>query len=192
MNDILIRGARSADLPRLLEIYGWYVENTAVSFEYETPSLAEFSARWARITARYPYLVAERDGRVLGYAYAGPFVGRAAYDWSCELTVYLDPESRGVGLGRRLYAALEDALRAMGVTNLYACIGWSETEDEYLTHASPAFHSALGFRLAGSFRQCGCKFGRWYDMIWMEKLIAPHLTPPSPVRSRADIPGEEK
>lgn len=191
MNDILIRGARESDLPRLLEIYGWYVEHTAVSFEYETPSLPEFAARRARIAARYPYLVAERDGLVLGYAYAAPFVGRAAYDWSCELTIYLAPESRRVGLGRRLYAALEDALRKMGVTNLYACIGWCEQEDEYLSHASPAFHSALGFTLAGTFRKCGYKFGRWYDMIWMEKLVGPHGAPQQPIRSWNDIPDKE-
>ena len=190
MEEITIRSAALSDAPRLLEIYGWYVEHTAISFEYETPSLAEFTQRIAHTLERYPYLVAERGGRVLGYAYAGAFVGRRAYDWAAELTVYLDPESRGVGLGRRLYAALEDALAEMGVLNLYACIGWCDEEDEYLTHASPAFHSALGFTLAGTFQKCGYKFGRWYDMIWMEKLIGEHDAPQPDNRSWSEISKE--
>ncbi len=187
MEEITIRSAALSDAPRLLEIYGWYVEHTAISFEYETPSLAAFTERIAHTLERYPYLVAERSGRILGYAYAGPFVGRRAYDWASALSIYLDRSARGGGTGRRLYEALEDALREMGVQNLYACITWTDAEDEYLTHASPAFHAALGFTLAGTFRKCGYKFGRWYDMIWMEKLIGSHCSPQPDIRSWADI-----
>ncbi|EKU71026.1 GNAT family N-acetyltransferase [Selenomonas sp. F0473] len=96
----VIRDARPEDAPRLLEIYAYYVEHTAVSFEYDVPTLAEFENRVRNTAARYPYLVAVRNGRTLGYAYAGPFVGRAAYRCSCELTVYLDRAARGGGLGR--------------------------------------------------------------------------------------------
>ena len=78
----------------------------------------------------------------------------------------------------------------MGVLNLYACIGWCDEEDEYLTHASPAFHSALGFTLAGTFQKCGYKFGRWYDMIWMEKLIGEHDAPQPDIRSWSEISKE--
>lgn len=169
-----IRDAVPADLPRLLEIYGYYTEHTAISFEWKTPSAEEFFARMERITARYPYLVAEQNGRVMGYAYAGPFVGRAAYDWCCELTIYLAPEARKLGMGRALYDAMEDALRRMGILDLYACIGVPEVEDEYLNFNSAEFHAHLGFETVGTFRDCGRKFDRWYHMVWMKKTIAPH------------------
>ena len=127
-------------------------------------------------------IVAEEDGRVMGYAYAGPFVGRAAYAWSCEMSIYLDHTSRNRGLGRALYEAMEARLAAMGILNLYACIGATEHEDEYLTNNSAGFHAHMGYTLAGTFRKCGYKFGRWYDMIWMEKIIGEHLGEQPPVR----------
>ena len=181
-----IRSATLGDAPRLLEIYAWYVERTAVSFEYETPSLEEFRGRMARTMERYPWLVVEEDGMVRGYAYAGVFKGRAAYDWACETTIYLDRDARGRGLGRALYGALETELKAMGILNLYACITWPEVEDETLTLASPRFHAHMGYGEVGRFRRCGYKFGRWYDMIWMGKDIGPHDPDPAPVRWRSD------
>lgn len=111
MNHIIIRDAQLEDAARLLEIYAYYVKKTAITFEYEVPSLAEFEERIKKTKARYPYLVIERDGVIEGYAYAGPFVGRAAYDWSCELTVYLDRNARKCGLGRKIYEALESRLK---------------------------------------------------------------------------------
>lgn len=171
---MLVRDAAPADAPRLLEIYAHYVNNTAVTFEYDPPSLEEFRARMEKTMRRYPYLVAERDGRVEGYAYAGAFVGRAAYDWSCETTIYLAPAAQKCGLGRALYEALEEALRAMGILNLYACIAFPQTGDEYLTANSAQFHAHLGYQKVGLFRRCGYKFGRWYDMIWMEKMLGQH------------------
>lgn len=171
---MLVRDAAPADAPRLLEIYAHYVKNTAVTFEYDPPSLGEFRARMEKTMRRYPYLVAERDGRAEGYAYAGAFVGRAAYDWSCETTIYLAPAAQKCGLGRALYGALEEALRAMGILNLYACIAFPQTEDEYLTANSAQFHAHLGYQKVGLFRRCGYKFGRWYDMIWMEKMLGQH------------------
>lgn len=175
MQDITIRNASLADAPRILEIYAWYVEHTVITFEYDVPSLEEFEGRMRRTMQKYPYLVIERDGRVEGYAYAGSFVGRAAYDWACELTIYLDPEARKRGLGRTLYEAMERALGAMGVLNLYACIGYPrEGDDEYLSSNSADFHAHLGFEKIGTFTACGYKFGRWYDMIWMEKIIGQH------------------
>ncbi len=179
-----IRSATPDDAPRLLEIYSWYVERTAVSFEYGTPSLEEFRGRMARTMEKYPWLVVEEDGAVLGYAYAGVFKGRAAYDWACETTIYLDRDARGRGLGRALYGALEAELKAMGILNLYACVTWPEAEDETLTLASPRFHARMGYAEVGRFRRCGYKFGRWYDMIWMGKDIGPHDSDPAPVRWR--------
>ena len=121
----VIRYATLEDAPRLLEIYGWYVENTAISFEYTVPTLEEFRGRIERTLRRYPYLVVEEEGRIMGYCHARPFVGRKAYDWSAELTIYLDHGAKKRGYGRLLYEALEKELSRMGILNLYACIGQS-------------------------------------------------------------------
>ena len=169
-----IRNAVPDDAARLREIYAFYVTNTAVSFEYEVPSLDEFRRRITDTLEKYPYLVLEEDMVIQGYAYAGVFKARAAYDRSCEVTVYLDPAAKGRGFGRRLYEALEKALKARGILNLYACIGDPMTEDEYLTKNSERFHQHLGYRKVGEFHRCGYKFGRWYNMIWMEKIIGEH------------------
>lgn len=184
-----IRSATLSDAERILEIYDHYVKNTAISFEYETPSIEEFRERISNTLRRYPYLVVEDGGRIEGYAYAGPFKGRAAYDWSCELSIYLAPEARQCGLGRKLYAALEAALRDMGILNLYACIAYPRREDEYLTTNSADFHAHLGFEKVGEFHDCGCKFGRWYDMIWMEKIIGTHVKDQPPVISYLNLTG---
>lgn len=179
---IKIRDAGIEDARRLLEIYEYYVRNTAITFEYAVPSLSEFQNRIRNTKKRYPYLVIERDGVIEGYAYAGAFVGRTAYDWSCEMTVYLDRSAQKCGLGRKIYEALEDRLREMGILNLYACIGYPETEDEYLNKNSADFHAHLGFSKVGEFHKCGYKFGRWYNMIWMEKIIGDHKPEQDPVK----------
>ena len=152
---IIVRDATMEDAGRILEIYDYYVKNTAITFEYDTPTLDEFKGRMERTMQRYPYLVIVKDGRVEGYAYAGAFVGRAAYDWSCEMTVYLDHDARKCGMGRKLYEVLERALRDMGILNLYACIGYPQNEDEYLTRNSANFHEHLGFVKVGEFHKCG-------------------------------------
>ena len=170
-----IRKARLSDAERLLEIYDHYVRNTAITFEYETPSLEEFKERMTGIMKRYPYLVAERDGKIEGYTYAGVFKNRAAYDRSCETTIYIDHNELKTGLGKLLYGTLEEELKKQGILNLYACIGYPQTEDEYLTKNSAMFHEHLGYEKVGEFHKCGYKFGRWYDMIWMEKIIGEHV-----------------
>ena len=172
--NITVRNAKLSDAPRILDIYTYYVENTVITFEYDVPSLEEFENRMIDIMKKYPYLVIERDGRIEGYAYAHAFVGRAAYDWASELTIYLDHNAKKCGLGRKLYEALAERLKDMGVLNLYACIGYPKVEDEYLNKNSAQFHEHLGFRLCGTFENCGYKFNRWYDMIWMEKIIGEH------------------
>ena len=185
MSAIMIRDARPEDAERLLEIYAYYVRDTAITFEYDVPALSEFQARMRNTMRRYPYLVIEEGGKIQGYAYAGAFVGRAAYDWSCEMTVYLDHAAHKRGFGRKIYGALESALREMGILNLYACISYPENEDEYLTRNSADFHAHLGFTQVGRFRKCGYKFGRWYDMIWMEKIISEHLSQQPPVKNHS-------
>ena len=170
----MIRRATKEDAERLLEIYAYYVKNTAISFEYDVPSLEEFRNRISGTLMKYPYLVLEEDGIIQGYAYAGAFVGRAAYDHSCEMSIYLDRNSTGRGYGRALYETLEQILKDMGMLNLYVCIADPVTEDEYQTRNSEQFHHHLGFYKVGEFHKCGFKFGRWYNMIWMEKIIGEH------------------
>ncbi len=174
LETVTIRDASIKDAERILEIYAYYVKNTAITFEYEVPTLDEFQKRIENTLKRYPYLVIEKDGIIQGYGYAGTFVGRAAYNWSCEMTVYLDHTSLKCGLGRKIYETLEDRLREMGILNLYACIGYPEYEDEYLSKNSADFHAHLGFTKVGEFHKCGYKFDRWYNMIWMEKIIGEH------------------
>lgn len=181
-NPIAIRPASVSDTEALLHIYQYYVTHTAITFEYEVPSIKEFRSRIMHTLERYPYLIAVQDGNILGYAYAGPFKTRAAYDWSAETTIYLSPDAHKRGIGRMLYQALEDSLRQMGIRNLYACIGYPQTEDEYLTRNSAQFHAHLGFSTVGTFHSCGYKFGRWYDMIWMEKLIGAHENNQPPIQ----------
>lgn len=171
----MIRNASTADAGHLLEIYAYYVQNTAITFEYDVPSLEEFQERIARTQKSYPYLILEENGVVLGYAYAGVFKDRAAYHRSCELSVYLDHNARGRGYGRMLYEALEAELGKMGIVNLYACIADPIVEDDYLTRNSEQFHQHLGFVKVGEFHKCAYKFSRWYNMIWMEKFIGAHL-----------------
>ncbi|MCR5251859.1 MAG: GNAT family N-acetyltransferase [Lachnospiraceae bacterium] len=174
MSRVSIRSATTEDAGRLLEIYAPYVENTAISFEYDVPSLEEFRSRIAATLKKYPYLVLEEDGVIRGYAYAGVFKGRAAYDHCCEVTIYLERDSKRKGFGRALYEELEDALRKIGIINLYACIADPVSEDEYLTKNSEQFHQHMGYARVGEFHECGYKFGRWYNMIWMEKMIGEH------------------
>ena len=186
---IEVRDATEKDAERILEIYDYYVRNTAITFEYDTPSLEEFRERMEKIMRKYPYLVILQDGEIKGYAYAREFVGRAAYDWSCEMTIYLDHRAKKCGLGRILYETLEKALQDMGVLNLYACIGYPEQEDEYLTANSADFHAHLGYTKVGEFHRCGYKFGRWYHMIWMEKMIAEHREVQPPIKGYPELSG---
>lgn len=175
----LIRMASEADAREILSIYAPYVKQTAVTFEYEVPELEEFTGRIRRTRARYPYLIAVQDGKIAGYAYAGPFHTRAAYSWSAELSIYVDWNKRGEGIGGSLFEKLEEILRRQGILNLYACIAWPNPE-------SIRFHEKRGFSLAGRFRQCGYKLGQWWDMVWMEKQLAEHPNPPAPVKATGE------
>ena len=185
--NITIRTAELKDAERLVEIYRPYVEQTAISFEYVVPTVEEFQGRMARVLEKYPYLVAEQAGTIVGYAYVGPFVGRSAYDWAVETSIYLDRAVRRQGIGKKLYTALEAILREMHIFNLNACIGFPEAEDEYLTRNSVEFHQHLGYQWVGEFHRCGYKFGRWYNMVWMEKMLGEHPAQPDPVRPFSDV-----
>ena len=178
---VTIRFARPEDASALAEIYTPYVLNTAITFEYTPPTAEEFRRRMEGIQRRYPYLVAEDAGTILGYCYASPFKGRAAYDWAAETSIYVRRDQHRRGLGRRLYAVLEDLLRAQGVLDMLASIALPEREDEYLTLDSVRFHAALGFREIARFPDIGNKFGRWYSMVWMDKVLGDHSPDPKPL-----------
>jgi len=173
--EIDIRDVCEEDAKELLRIYAPYVKETAISFEYEVPSEEEFKNRIRTITKRYPYLVAECDGKLLGYCYASEFKNRRAYDFSVETTIYVNKENRKKGVGKLLYQKLEEVLKRQGILNMNACIAFATREsDEYLTNDSQNFHEHMGFEMVGQFHKSGYKFDKWYDMIWMEKLIGNH------------------
>lgn len=187
--DVSIRMADEADAEELLEIYAPYVRNTAVSFEYEVPSVSEFARRIRQVLLKYPYLVAAEGHAAVGYAYASAFKERAAYDWAVETSIYLRRDQRGKGLGKQLYLELEGILKRQNILNLNACIAYTPHPDDRLDNASMRFHERLGYRKAGHFTKCGCKFGTWYDMIWMEKIIGEHCGDPAPVIPVTLLPG---
>lgn len=165
-----IRCAVEADLPAMLEIYRPFVEHSTVSFEYVCPSLEEFTLRFRAITAQFPWLVWEEDGRVLGYVYGSRPFERIAYHWCAESSIYLGPEARGRGVGRAMYEALEQILIRQGYRVLYGLI----TEENAV---SRAFHEALGFSLCGHFKRAGYKDGKWLDVVWMDKRLQPDGSP---------------
>ncbi len=157
-NKLIIRTASAKDAPALLSIYAPYVEHTAITFEYEVPSLDEFRQRVLHTLQQYPYLIAERAGRIIGYAYASPFHPRAAYQWAVETSIYVDQNEKRSGVGKALYISLEKVLKAQNITNLNACIASPRVDDEYLTRNSIQFHEHLGYSMVGEFHQCGYKF----------------------------------
>ncbi|AFA47199.1 acetyltransferase GNAT family [Acetobacterium woodii DSM 1030] len=171
--EIIIRMAKKSDAAELLNIYAPYVRDTAITFEYAVPTINEFSDRMQKTLSKYPYLVAVQNEEIIGYAYASTFKERAAYDWAVETTIYVKQEIRKSGVGKKLYQALEEVLKQQHVCNLYACIA-------YPNPPSIAFHERLGYQTIGHFSKCGYKFETWYDMIWMEKMIAEHVINPKP------------
>ncbi|MGE5233376.1 MAG: arsinothricin resistance N-acetyltransferase ArsN1 family B [Acidobacteriota bacterium] len=156
-----IRAAVEADAAALLAIYAPYVERTAISFETVVPSLDEYTARLRKYSTGWGWLVAEREGRCLGYAYGSPHRERAAYRWSAEVSAYVDPGARRQGIGKALYLALFDELRRRGYCSAFA--GVTLPND-----ASVALHRSVGFEPVGVFHRVGRKFGQWHDVAWFE------------------------
>ncbi|MBQ9994552.1 MAG: N-acetyltransferase [Clostridia bacterium] len=192
--NVTIRFATPDDAAALVSIYSHYIRHTAITFEYEPPTAEEFAARIERVLMRYPYLVAQAGGEIIGYAYAGSYIERAACDWSVETSIYLRHDARARGVGAMLYDALACILARQGVVNLYASIAAADREDEYLSGESLRFHRRMGYTHVGTFEKCGYKFGRWYDLVWMKKIIGDHgdaMPPMKPVDEVREIVARE-
>lgn len=172
---VALRTATPADAAGIRAIYAPYVRETAVTFEYEVPTEEEFAHRISHTLERYPYIVAHTDKKkIVGYAYASEYYARAAYSRSVEVSIYVEAGLHGLGIGRKLYQRLETELRTRGFLNLTACIAWSDSPGKYLTRQSPLFHSRMGYTQCAHFHQIGYKFGQWFDIIWMEKMLGEH------------------
>ncbi len=159
-----IRAAVLADAPALLALYRPFVEDTIVSFETEAPTVEEFSSRIAKALAGWAWLVAEHQGRCLGYAYGSMHRERAAYRWSVETSAYVAPGAHRKGIGRTLYLALFEELARKGFCNALAGIALPN-------EASVAFHRSVGFEPIGVFNAVGRKFGAWHDVAWLQRRL---------------------
>lgn len=174
---LVLRIAEPDDAEALSFIYKPYVEQTAVSFEYEAPDEDEFKRRIADKLNNYPFIVAVYRGEVVGYTYASAFLPRPAYQHSVETSLYVRTDFRGNKIGSSLYNMLEKILKRQNVLSLNACIAYTEQPDPFLDNASVLFHRKMGFRQAGRFCASGYKFDRFYDIVWMEKHISEPITP---------------
>lgn len=164
MTPMSMRMATSDDAEAILGIYAPYILDTAITFEAEAPPLEDFRRRIAAVLRRYPYLVGTVDGVVIGYAYAHEQRERAAYRWNAELSLYLDRDRVGLGMGGRLFAALLDILVLQNVRNVYGIVTAPNPRSERL-------HERFGFTRAGTWRRTGYKHGSWHDVIWFEKRL---------------------
>lgn len=183
-----IRFATPDDAAQLLNIYAYYVENTAITFEWDVPSVEEFAQRIEKTKTFYPYIVAEDNGVIKGYAYASRFRVRKAYDWSVESSIYVHKDCRHQNVGSVLLAELERLLSLQGILNVNASITTSCTpNDEHITDASRRFHEKHGYRFVGEFQKSGFKFNRWYNMMWMEKIIGQHTECQPTIKNINDI-----
>lgn len=170
---IRVRMAAADDAPAIAAIYAPVVTSTIISFEDEPPSAGEMAGRIRETLPRYPWLVAEEDGKVLGYAYASEHRKRAGYRWSCDCSVYVAEGARGKGLGRLLYAELFARLRKAGFRNVFAGIGLPNA-------ASIGLHETMGFQLVGTYKRVGYKLGRWVDTAWFQLVLNDSDEPPLP------------
>jgi phosphinothricin acetyltransferase len=168
---VIVRPVRLEDAAAIAAIYAPYVADTVITFEVDVPDAAEMAARIARYTPTHPWLVAERDGVVIGYAYGSPYRTRAAYRWVCESGIYLAADTRGGGIGTALYAALIDALTDAGYV---AVLGVMTLPNP----ASEALHAKLGFRDMGTQPGIGFKHGAWHDVGFWQRDLAPRSDTP--------------
>jgi L-amino acid N-acyltransferase YncA len=175
-----IRLATEMDVAQLLTIYAPFVSNTVITFEYEVPTALAFSSRVTNTLRRYPWLVCEIDGRIVGYAYAHQHQERAAYDWSVDVSIYIHPDYHRRNVASALYQCLLQILRLQGFYNAFAGITASNTP-------SIAFHESMGFKQIGCFHHVGYKLGQWHDVLWFEYMLAEPIHRPEQPRGIHDI-----
>jgi L-amino acid N-acyltransferase YncA len=176
----MIRLAQESDAEAIQRIYAPFVLHTAVSFETEPPSVDEMRSRILKILARLPWLVCERNEKVIGYAYASPHRERAAYGWSVDVTVYVHEDYRRYGVGKALYASLFQVLRLQGFYNAYAGVTLPNP-------GSVGLHEAMGFTPVGVYRTVGYKLGRWHDVGWWQLALRDHSTAPAALADIASV-----
>ena len=168
MDALVVRDSTDDDVPRCAGIYEHHVATSTASFELDPPTTDELARRRAtNLAIGLPWLVAERGGRIVGFAYAGPWRLRPAYAWTVEDTVYVDHEAVGQGIGRRLLEALVERCTALGKRQMIGVIGGSAIE------ASVGLHEALGFRRVGTLEGVGWKFEEWLDVVLVQRGLGP-------------------
>jgi len=175
-----IRLATEADTVALLEIYAPYVRDTAVTFEYVVPSVADFRKRIVETLAKYPWLVCEIGCEIAGYAYASPYHERAAYGWSADVSIYVHPDYHRQKVGKALYGALLQLLKYQGFCTVYACITSSNA-------ISMRFHETFHFKPVGTFHNAGSKLGQWHDVTWLERPLGACPAVPKPPKTIGEI-----
>ncbi len=180
----IIRLATERDAEQIADIYAPNVTDTVISFEFEPPSADEMRRRIEVTLERYPWLVCERQGRVLGYAYASAHSSRAAYQWSVDVSVYVHEDARRLGVGRALYASLFAALDLQGFYNAYAGATLPNP-------ASVGLHESVGFRRVGVYRGVGYKLGAWHDVVWWHLPLRERVADPDPPVDLPSVLGSE-
>jgi L-amino acid N-acyltransferase YncA len=178
----IIRMATAQDGEQIAAVYAPSVTSTVISFEMEPPGTAEMTRRVTEALVKYPWLVAERGGEVVGYARGGPYKDRAAYGWSVEMSVYIRATAHRSGLGRSLYGVLFDLLALQGFFMAYAGVTLPNP-------ASVGLHESLGFTPVGVYRAAGYKFGAWHDVGWWQRPLQPLVPEPPPPRPITAIMG---
>lgn len=185
-NDIplVIRQVEERDMSQVQAIYDKYVNHTVFTFDYATPTVEKMTQTMHEVLRRYPYLVCTQGDEVKGYAYAHAVSPRESYKWTVELSIYLDTDSCGRGIGRRLYGALLNLLRQQNVQTAYACI-------THPNSVSERFHQSMGFSLLAEWPHSGYKLGRWHDVIWMEKRLGSCPVPAPELVCFNDLPPQK-
>lgn len=176
LNDKNIRLATESDSTSILQIYAPYITDTVITFEYQVPTMTEFSDRIANIKRKYPWLVCEIKDNIVGYAYASRFREREAYSWSVDFSVYINPQYHRKNIGKALYFALFEILKLQGYYNIYAGVTIPNIKSESL-------HESFGFKAIGIYQNVGYKFGRWHDVKWYGLKINEHIQ--SPVKPKS-------
>lgn len=183
-NHFEIRIAKITDSKGIAAIYEPYVLHTAITFEYEVPTAAEFSERIQTITNEYPWLVCLQNNQIVGYAYAHKHRNRTAYNWSTESTIYIAEGAHRKGIARILYDTLFAILKLQGYVNVYAGVLVPNEKSEGL-------HAAMGFKEIGNFTKIGYKLGKWHDVKWFELHLIEHPDTPTPLKTLQEIEDTE-